>query len=344
MRRDGSGDRRLVLRNGGSGLGWTPDGRRLVYDEPEIFRTFRTRSDLRVVDRRQRTQRGASRAACARASPTSAPTARRSCSCARTATAASSRSWTCPAGAVRDLTRSEPGRAVELSALQPGRRRSSRPRAWRRAGGSTWCCVDAGTGEIVERLTEDRAKDVEPAWTPDGTPRSCSAPTATASRTSTRCASRTARCCASPTCWAARSRRTSIPSGGAVVFSNYTSRGYDVHRAPLDLGGLPPADPFEDPYPAARPLPPPADGPDRPYRPVPDGAAALLEPVRRARRRRVAWGHRHRRRRPAAAARLRRVDVHWGSDTERVVRQAYYQYDRFRPTFARRAPQRAGGA
>ena len=40
MRRDGSGDRKLVWRNGGGGLAWTPDGRSLVYDEPDTYRTF----------------------------------------------------------------------------------------------------------------------------------------------------------------------------------------------------------------------------------------------------------------------------------------------------------------
>ena len=45
MRRDGSGDRRLVLRNGGSGLGWTPDGSaarlRRARDLPDVQHALR---------------------------------------------------------------------------------------------------------------------------------------------------------------------------------------------------------------------------------------------------------------------------------------------------------------
>ena len=40
VRPDGSDDRRLADRNGGSGLSWTPDGKTLVYDELEVHRTY----------------------------------------------------------------------------------------------------------------------------------------------------------------------------------------------------------------------------------------------------------------------------------------------------------------
>ncbi|HEV7499536.1 MAG TPA: hypothetical protein VGQ33_06000, partial [Vicinamibacteria bacterium] len=50
VRPDGSGERDLVKRSGGVSLSWTPDGRTLVYDEPETYRRFSVRTDLRRVD------------------------------------------------------------------------------------------------------------------------------------------------------------------------------------------------------------------------------------------------------------------------------------------------------
>ena len=181
---------------------------------------------------------------------------------------------------------------------------SSRRRASCPAAGWTSVLVDAETGEVVERLTEDRAGDVEPAWTPDGT-HLVFRSDRDGVPTSTRSASRTTRCCAPPTCWAARSRRTWIRADGAVVFANYTSSGYDLHRARLDLGALPPAEPFDDPYPDVRPLPLPADGPSRPYRPFPTALPRFWGALHRDPRRRVALGRRHRRHRSAAEARVR---------------------------------------
>jgi hypothetical protein len=43
---DGTEDRRLALRNGGSGLAWTPDGRELVYGELQVHKTFAIYGDL----------------------------------------------------------------------------------------------------------------------------------------------------------------------------------------------------------------------------------------------------------------------------------------------------------
>ena len=50
MRADGSGDRALHERNGGRGLAFTPDGRTLVFDEPELEGAFTLRFGLRALD------------------------------------------------------------------------------------------------------------------------------------------------------------------------------------------------------------------------------------------------------------------------------------------------------
>ena len=49
-RPDGSEDRRLVLRNGGAGLSWTPDGREIVYAEAQVHETFSVFNDLSAVE------------------------------------------------------------------------------------------------------------------------------------------------------------------------------------------------------------------------------------------------------------------------------------------------------
>ncbi len=50
MRPDGTDDHRVALRNGGSGLAWTPDGKALVYGELQVHRTFSVLGDLSLVD------------------------------------------------------------------------------------------------------------------------------------------------------------------------------------------------------------------------------------------------------------------------------------------------------
>jgi hypothetical protein len=330
MRRDGSEDRRLVLRNGGSGLGWTPDGSGLVYDEPEIYRTFSTRYDLRVVDRASGRSRWLTRGARAR-EPDVSPDGATVVFVRQDAGHSELALVDLAGGPVRDLTRSESGaqwsgprfspdgQFVVASRLAPG-------------GFLDLVLVDAATGEVVERLTEDRAKDVEPAWTPDGTHVVFRSDRDGVSNLyALRLEDR------------ALLRATNVlggaftpdvdPRGGDVVFANYTSSGYDLHRAALDLEALAPADPFEDPYPAVLPLPPPADGPERTYRPFPTALPRFWGPY-------VAYIDDEWRFGIATAGAdplLRHAygaSTYWGSDTERVSARAYYQYDRFRPTLS----------
>jgi Tol biopolymer transport system component len=330
MRRDGEGDRRLLWRNGGGGLSWTPDGRSLVYDEPETYRTFSTRSDLRLVDvatgRRRRLTRGL-RAREPDVSPDGATVVYVRQDGDRSELGL----LDLASGAARDLTRSEPevqwsgprfspdGAFLVASRFRPG-------------GWLDLVLVDASTGEVLESLTEDRAKDVEPTWTADGSHVVFRSDRDGVSNLyALRLEDR------------ALLRATNVlggaftpdldPRDGSVVFANYTSSGYDLHRAALDLAALEPAEPFEDPYPEVRPLPPPASGPDRPYRPFPTAlprfwgpyAAFVDDEVRVG----VATAGTDPLLRHAYGA-----DVHWGSETERFSSRAYYQYDRFRPTFA----------
>lgn len=330
MRRDGSEDRRLVLRNGGSGLGWTPDGSRLVYDEPEIYRTFSTRYDLRVVDvasgRSRRLTRG-QRARDPDVGPDGETVVFVRQDSGRSELALASLSG----GPVRYLTRSAAGVQWNGPRFSPDGQFIAASR-FAPGGWLDLVLVDAGTGEILEHLTEDRAKDVDPAWTADGTHLLFRSDRDGASNLYALRLEDHALLRASNVLGGAFTPDVD-PRGGSVVFANYTSAGYDLHRAALDLSGLQAADPFEDPYPAVRPLPPPADGPDRPYRPFPTALPRFWGPygayIDDEWRVGVAT---------AAADPLLRhaygAAAYWGSDSDRISGRAYYQYDRFRPTLA----------
>ena len=122
------------------------------------------------------------------------------------------------------------------------------------------------------------------------------------------------------------------PDGRELAFASYSSRGYDVQLASLDLVSAPPAEPFIDPYPEATAAVVPEASPARPYRPLSSLWPRFWSPVILSREHewqfgaatggsdplfRHAWG----------------TDVRVGSETGRLGFDGFYQYDRFRPTF-----------
>ena len=327
VRPDGSDDHPLVLRNGGSGLSWTPDGRALVYAEAQVHRTFSVFDDLSVVDVGTRRVRRITRGARAY-DPSVSPDGGTVVFARKMGDRSELFTIPLDGGEPVALTRSvagvewsgpdwsPTGEAVVAARLLPG-------------GWLDLVRVDPRTG-AVRQLTHDRAKDVEPAWTPDG-----EAVVFRSDRdgVSNLYALRLAT--------GALVRVTNVlggafepsvsPDGRRVAYSAYSSRGYDVHVAALDLASAAPAPPFTDTYPAPRPDPPAAAGPARPYRPwamlwprfwtpwVETGSAqdrlgvatggtdALF---------RNAWG-------------LRAL---YGTRTQHVDTAAFYVYDRFRTT------------
>jgi Tol biopolymer transport system component len=325
--RDGSGDRKLALRNGGSGIAWTPDGKSLVVSELQVHRTFEVFGDLSLVTlesgKRRRLTRGA------RAyDPDVAPDGRTVVFARKLGDRSELSLVGISGGDVRTLTASvagvewagprlsPTGRSIVASRLLPG-------------GWLDLVLVDPATG-AVEQLTHDRAKDVEPTWMPDG-----AAVVFRSDRdgVSNLYAVRVAdRKVVRVTNVLGGAFQPSVdPEGGSVAYSDYSSRGYDVRIAPLDLESADPAPAFVDELPAPRADPPPATEPARPYRPgamlwprfwtpwldldeddsriglATGGSDALF---------RHAWGAR----------------VTYGTGTERVNASGFYLYDRFRPT------------
>ena len=260
---DGGHDRALVIRNAGSGLAWTPDGQALVYAELQIHKTYRIYGDLSRVEVKDGARRRLTRGARAY-DPDVSPDGRE----VVFARKLGDRSELClvamDGSGERTLTRSVPGvewsgphfhpdgSSIVASRLLPG-------------GWLDLVLVDKATG-AVKQLTHDRAKDVEPTWTPDG-----QAVVFRSDRdgVSNLYALRLGdRALLRVTNVLGGAFEPSVsPDGRSVAYSDYSSLGYDVRVAPLDLAQAPPAPEFVDTLPPPRPDRPPAAAASKPYRP-----------------------------------------------------------------------------
>jgi Tol biopolymer transport system component len=329
IRPDGTGERELVKRNGGSSLAWTPDGARIVYDEPDYHRLFAIRSDLKVIEvatgRRRRLTRGLR----AR-DPDVSPDGRTVVFVRQRGDGSDLALVGLDGAGARDLTRSDPETQWSSPVWSPSGDALAAAR-WLPGGRLDIVLVDPATGRATP-LTRDRAKDVEPDWTPDGTHVVFRSDRDGVSNLH---AVRVAD--------GALLRVTNVlggaftpdvaPDGREVAFASYGARGYDVHVAALDLAALEPAEPFVDPYPPSPADPPSVDGPDRPYRP-----AALLRP-----RFWIPYAELSSRDSTVGAVSAGTdvlfrhswfADVRYGTGTERASGQVFYQYDRLRPTLS----------
>src|SRR6266496_1033536 len=265
VRPDGTEDHELVVRNGGSTLSWTPDGQGIVYAEAEVYDLFSTRHDLRVVDVATRRVRRITRGLRAH-DPDVSPDGARIVFVRRMGDRSELFTIGVDGHGLTPLTASGPGTEWSSPRWRP---QGDRIVAARLVPGG-WLdvvLVDPPTGAVT-LLTNDRAKDVEPTWTPDGR--------ALVFRSDRDGVSNL---------YALRledgalRRLTNVlggaftpavsPKGDALAFVDYSSRGYDVHLADLDLAAAVPAPPFVDPYPASPPAPAPVAVPDEPYRPWP---------------------------------------------------------------------------
>jgi Tol biopolymer transport system component len=327
-RPDGAEDRRLVQRNGGSGLAWTPDGRSLVYGELQVQGTFSIFGDLSRVDVATGEARRLTRGVRGR-DPDVSPDGWTVVFARKRGDRSELFTIGLDGGGLKPLTASAAG--VEWSGPRWSPRGDAIVAARLLPGG--WLDlvrVDPATG-AVEQLTHDRAKDVEPTWTPDG-----EAVVFRSDRdgVSNLYALRLAdRSLVRVTNVLGGAFQPSVsPDGRSVAYSAYSSRGYDVHVAPLEIRTAPVAPPFTDTLPAPRPDPPPAEAPARPYR-----AGSMLLPRfwspwvdfgDSEDRVGLATGGADALFRHAWAARAT-----YGTESERVNTSLVYLYDRFRPTF-----------
>ena len=326
--REGGDEREVVKRNGGSSVAWTPDGHALVYEEPENFRLFRVRSDLRVFDLATRKARWITRGARAR-DPDVAPDGRTVVFVRQEGDRSDLALVSLDGTGLRDVTRSEADTQWSAPRWSPAGDALVASR-WLPGGVLDIVRVDPVSGAATP-LTRDRAKDVEPAWTPDGTHVIFRSDRDGGSNLyAVRVAD------------GALLRVTNVLGGAftpdvsgdgrEVTFASYSARGYDIHVMALDTATLAPAELFVDPYPAPFAEPAPASGPDRPYRPLalilPRFWTPYVERLSGETRIGAVSGGTDALFRHAWVA-----DAHYGTGTDRVGGRLFYQYDRFWPTF-----------
>jgi Tol biopolymer transport system component len=326
MAADGSADRRLATRSSGTRLAWTPDGRSIVFDETEIHRLFSSFSDLRIVELASGQVRKLTRGQRAR-EPDVSPDGASVVFVKELGGRAELGLIGLDGNGLRLLTSSPPETEWSGPRFSPDGRSIVASR-WSRGGLLDLVLVDAQSGAQTE-LTHDRAKDVEPCFTPDGR---LVVFRSDRDGVSNLYALRLAD--------GALLRVTRVlggaftpdvhPDGRRVAFADYSATGYDVHLLEVDWDALAAAPEFRDPYPASLPSPDPLAGDARTYRPLGALRPRFWSPYV------VLSGENKLGAVTAGVDALFRhaygVDLHRGFETGRLGFRGYYQYDRLRPT------------
>jgi len=327
MRADGAGDRHLAWRNGGDDVAWTPDGRALVFDEPERWRAFRTRFDLRVVDLASGRVRALTRGLRAR-DPDVAPDGRTVVFARQDGTRSELGLVGLEGGPPRALTRSAPGVQWSDPDFAPDGRSVVAAR-WTPGGWLDLVRVDLETGSL-EELTRDRAKDLQPRFSRDGALVLFRSDRDGVSNIyALRLEGR------------ALLRVTNVeggafapdlsPDGTRLVFAAYGARGYDLQLMPFDPRALAPAEPFVDAHPLPLPPPPPVEAADHAYRPLPYLRPRYWTPSFDT----AGVGVRYGLATSGSDPLFRHAwlaHASWDTGTRRPSTFALYQYDRFWPT------------
>lgn len=344
---DGSGDRRLALRNGGNVLAWTPDGRTLVYDEPDSYRLFRTVSDLRTLDVATGRVRWLTRGLRAR-DPDVAGDGRQVVFVRRLGDRSDLFAISIDGFGLRRITTSPPGTEWSGPRFAPGGGRVAASRLDGR-GMLDVVIVDPATGEVTP-LTADRAKDVEPTWLPDGSGivfRSDRDGVSNLYRLRLPTEGRPRGIAQSPEPSSERGPEGSLerlsnvaggafapdvaPDGRSLAFASYSARGYDLRVMDLEHAPGSPAEVFGDPYPSSSGDPVPASVPASPYRALPAALPRFWVPY--FAKDDIEWkvgaatGGADPLLRHAYA-----LQASYGTTTERAGIQGVYQYDRLFPT------------
>lgn len=277
MNADGAGDRKItenVFPASASGMkpAWSPDGTKLYYTKEEIVRNTNFYNDIYYYDLRREKEVRVTRDLRAR-DPHPSPDGKQLLLV--TNRMGSTRI------ALLDLDAVE-GRPAELKDLsfltEESLNQYESPRwspdgsriavaVWQPGGHKDIWVLDA-KGTILEKLTDDRALDGAPAWSPDGTYLYFSS-----DRTGIY----------NLYAFELESKKifqvTNViggafspapsPDGTNLVYSSYSSRGYDVRTMPVNQSSWKDAEPYQDAYPSVRYEDRAVVTTSRPYTPLP---------------------------------------------------------------------------
>ena len=200
--------------------------------------------------------------------------------------------------------------------------------------------VDPATGAVTN-LTDDRAKDVEPTWTPDGEHVVFRSDRDGVSNLYALRRADGALLRVSNVLGGAFAPAVA-PDGRTIAFASYSARGYDVHvdgRGPRRRSPRPSRSSI--PIRPRSPRPEPETGAVAALPPAAHHAAALLEPGGPEPGRRGALRRRHRGHRSRSSATPTASPPTSAPSREKLSALGFYQYDRFRPTFLVTAEDKA---
>jgi Tol biopolymer transport system component len=322
-------ERRLVEREGGTVLAWTPDGTKIVYDEAETYRLYANRYDLRVVNVESGRRRWLTRGMRAR-DPDISPDGRRVVFVRRYADRSELATIDIDGGEACDLTTSPAGTQWSAPTFRPDGERIVAAR-WTEGGWLDLISIDPKGDAPAMELTHDRASDVEPVFTPDGryivfrSDRD-GASNLYALRTEDGTLLRVTNVLGGAFAPAI------APDGHTVAYAEYGSAGYDLHLMDVDWSALPKATPYVDAHPGSRPTPEPATVAAHAYRPYPAALPRYWTPyvVSTGSAGEIRYGAT-----TGGSDPLGRhywgADVYRGSESQRVGGSGFYVYDRYRP-------------
>ncbi|MGE5809012.1 MAG: BamA/TamA family outer membrane protein [Nitrospirota bacterium] len=277
MNSDGSGDRKLVenttsMTSSGGSLAWSPDGTRIYYTKLDIQRNTDLYNDIYFYDLETGREVRITKGLRAR-DPYPSPDGKRLLFVQSRLGRTRLGCLTLPArlrGPLREndvewLTAesedlyetprfSPDGARIAVGVLQPG-------------GYKDIWLLDA-RGNKLEELMHDRAVDGGAVWSPDGkfiyfASDRTGIFNLYAYELATKKLDRMTNVLGGAFC------PSPSPDGKTLVFSSYSSLGYDIHQMGIDAASWTPVEPYENPYPATAYADKPVEMKTRPYNPLP---------------------------------------------------------------------------
>jgi sugar lactone lactonase YvrE len=277
MNADGTGDHKLVENttsstSSGGSLAWSPDGAAIYYTKLDAVRNTNLYNDIYLFDLKKNREVRVTRGLRAR-DPSPSPDGKNLVFV--TSGRGKTQLATLKLPSVNNLPVGEKGITylTEESANQYDTPRYSPDGSllavgvWQPGGFKDIWVLDA-SGNKIEELMHDRAIDGGAAWSPDGkviyfaSDRTGIFNLFAYERTTRKIYQVT-------NVLGGAFTPAPSPDGNALVFTSYSSRGYDLHMRPADTASWKLAEPFKDPYPVITYVDKPVETKTSSYNPLP---------------------------------------------------------------------------